>query len=220
MPKFVLIFLIISSYLEVSVAQRTKSNYAIKLNMRIGYNNQIGTLTRFPFELTNASITPTSVSSDINYEYNLALHKFLSEQWTIGLSLNIGEFSFTEFGDLLNFWTNTTSEYSRSREFKFYGVELNTSFDFWKNKTKKLTFCTGILYEQFSNASEMYLWIHEYNRLKFASNNLIEFSQNLTDSISLTLGTYFKTALNDYHDFIDFRPSRFGISVGAHFYIN
>jgi hypothetical protein len=89
-----------------------------------------------------------------------------------------------------------------------------------KNEVNTLSSFVGIEYQEFISTEGIYLWRESDNKSKFATNLSVEYGHLLSSRMQLTIGLNLVMSLGDFFTTINYRPSRYGLSIGLEYDIN
>ncbi len=201
-------------------AQSDNKGFNLKVNMGLGHSSHFNKPLEFPVPFFDLSLDPKHQYSNIGYVISLSGLKVLNKYLSVGLSSNISKFGFTEIGNNLFFGKFVGEEYRVEREFKMYGVGVTSGIDIIKKKQNKLSIYANIMYEEIISTEGIYLWSADYHKTKFAFDNSIEYGHLITSKLYLLIGLTSTISLGDFFEYIEYRPIRYGISVGCSYDIN
>ena len=168
----------------------------------------------FPIGYTNASITPSQQNYRLGYDLSAEISTSINKRFYSGIIIYLSEFSFRENGDELNFWTNDIFDYSILREFNILGIGVNSRFKIIDQKLSKLKLGTGLAYEVILSNRNIFLWKEGENNSKFSVNCSIDYTHKISQNSNLLFGLLGRFALRNYFSTINYKPMRYGVSVG------
>lgn len=217
--KLLVAFLGLFSMVPIGYAQEPENGFRIKSSITVGFSHSLNNLVQFPLGYTDAQITPDHHQSRIGYQVTLAGLKELNNVFSIGVMADISKFGFLEYGNELNFWSNHNSRYVLLREFKMYGFGITSGIDILENEVNRLSTYLGIKFEEFISTQGVYIWGEEENQSKYAVTISMEYSHVLSPNMSMNIGLNSVISLKEFYTSINYKPIRYGISIGAEYII-
>lgn len=199
---------------EVCAQSENKKYISILAEIGFGFSHPIENPTKFPIVYSDAQLFPSDQAPKLGYECSLSCLFPISKSLTFGLNSYVSEYSFTEVGEQLFFWTNSYEPYSIQRKFKMYGVGLLVGCSIFVNNNEKLQTYAGVNYVDFLSTENVFIWSEQDNRTKIMSSLSIEYARLLAENLFLACGIHVSTGLNNFYESIPYKPFTYGVQVG------
>lgn len=187
-------------------------NLTIRTSIISGYHSKKP--IQFPIGYTDASITPSQQSYNLGYDLSAEISTSINRRFNSGIIFYLTQFSFKENGDELSYWTNDIFDYSLSRAFNLLGIGFISGFNVIDQKLSKLSISTGLTYEMMLSNRNIILLKESENNSKYSVSCSIDYTHRITQHSNLLLGLLGRFALRDYFSSINYRPNRYGLSIG------
>jgi len=188
----------------------------IKTNLVLGFANHFDKPVSFPGN-SQDYLTPELQLPRLGYQLNLSYLFSLNKNFSFGLNLNTSDYSFVERGNVALDFTGEIYPYITGRSFRMYGVGIITGYEIVSNSINKVTANFGFNYENFIATEGVYLWRETQNRTKFVTTFSVDYGHLITKNIHINIGLFTALSLNDFYTNIEYRPIRYGVSVGIEY---
>ena len=187
-------------------------NLIIRASAISGYHSEEP--VKFPIGYTEFSITPSQQNYRLGYDLSAEITTSINRRFNSGIIIYLSKFSFVENGDELSWWTNDIFDYTLSREFNIIGMGISSGFKIIDSKLSKLSISTGLAYEMLLSSKNVFLWKESENNSKYSVSCSIDYTHKITQHSNLLFGLLGRFALRDYFSSINYRPMRYGVSIG------
>lgn len=171
-------------------------------------------LIKFPIGYTDASLTPKQQQYGLGYDLSTEISTDVNRRFSSGIEIYLTQFSFDERGSELLYWSGQTSDYSLSREFTMLGVGISSEFKLINQELSNLSLNTGLSYDIMLSNKNIFLGGRSENNSKYSFNCGMEYTHKVSKYSNLLVGFVSRFGLNDYFSTINYKPIRYGVSLG------
>lgn len=151
---------------------------------------------------------------------NIGVYVQFKPKQSIGFGALINEIRFDQSIKTLSFPGGLAFFKSTAYSLSYRSFYLSHELQILNSQSIKLAFANGILYEKLLSAKEDNYVEDNFSRKKFSYFGKLEFQIEINKENRIVLYPIAIAALNNYHNFIKYRPFRYGLFLSWRTYLS